>query len=250
MPGVIALPAFTGLTPINLIDSYFDPLLTHDGDLNGRKMDGSHLRSSQPPTTHIVPGAPGVIHQPPPHIPAFFLAETIAAIRGESAGQARLMTDQYSSIARGYTEMNTRFDLHVRQTDRIFGEQHARFEHALAGVKEDIRQLREIQTVAIAGLGVRLAALEGAGEPSGDVLVSKLATIAEAMDHGFDRLAKMMRRNDGPLTSENEIPMDSPPLEGLTPLIVTTTIMRSENPCSFPEPPESPRQHTCGRHRM
>jgi len=174
---------------------------------------------------------------PPPLIPNIFLAETIAAIRGESASQARLINDQYSSVARGYTEMNSRFDLHVRQTDRILAEQHARFEQILDGVRNDTQRFCENQTAAIGDLGRRLSALEGETEASREALASKIAAIAEAVGNGFNRLAVVIGENKYSMSSspllltiarlnrsidtqdqvplENETSADGPSVEGL-----------------------------------
>ena len=134
--------------------------------------------------------------EPPLLIPGVFLNETIGAIRGEAAGQARLIHDQYSSVARGYTEMNSRFELHVRQTDKILAEQHARLEQILDGVRNDTLQFCERQTAAISNLAARLSALEGATNASRDSLASQIAIVAEAVGNGFSRLAATMGKNE------------------------------------------------------
>lgn len=159
-------------------------------------MDPSHLRGLQVPTSHFVPGAPGMLGQPPPVLPAIFLAETISAIRRESAGQARLINDQYSSIARGYAEMNSAFESHFRQTDRILLDHHTHFERILTGVRNDTRQICENQTATITDLGARLTALEAAAEATRGELTSKFTSLTEAMRNGFAFLATMIRKNE------------------------------------------------------
>ena len=163
----------------------------------------------------MVPGAPGVpthsplpgfVQHPPPLLPGIFLTETIGAIRGESAGQARLIKDQYSSVARGYTEMNTQFELYVRQTDRILAEQHARHEQTLEGVRNDTRRFCDTQTAAIADLGARLSVLESAIEASGEAMASKIAALAEAVGNGFTRLAVIMGKNENGILSSILLP--------------------------------------------
>jgi hypothetical protein len=167
-------------------------------------MDPSHLRGPQPPTSHVVPGAPD-FPGPHPHIgfiepqfvfPAPFLAEIVKAIRDESSGQARFIHDQYSSVVRGYAEMNASFDMHVRQTDRIFAEEHAQFQQGLESIRKEMRQFYENQTAAITDLGARLNTLEGLSEASRDTLSSKIATVIETTEHGFDGIVAMIKTNE------------------------------------------------------
>jgi len=240
-------------------------------------MNPPHFRGSQPPTSHIVPGAPGMIAHPPypmepPLIPAFFLAETIAAIRRESAGQARIINDQYSSVVRGYAEMNSRFEVHTRQTDRILAEQYERFEQVLNSIRRDTRHIYDHQMAAITDLGARLSALEDASEASKDALASRITTVAETIGHGFDYLAAMMRKGEygesfrlpirtlpklfvrqGLKTrslSKSRCPqMDRRLKVGLS-LSTVPLMTRSNNPYSFLGPLESQRWSTCKGHRM
>ena len=171
-------------------------------------MDPSHFRGSQPPTSHVVPGASG-IHGHPPHlgfieppfiIPGAFLTETIMAIRNEFSGQNRLLNHQYSGLKQELcetrNEMKERFELCVHQTDRILTEQHARFELRLEGIREVTRKFHESQATVIASFGGRLDALEGLTETSRDTLASELATVVETMGHGFNGLAAMIKNNE------------------------------------------------------
>jgi len=160
-------------------------------------MDSSHLRGPQPPTSHVVPGAPGVTGHPP-HIgfieppfifPTSLLTEIIKSIHNEFLVHGQFIRDQHH-------DMNSRFELTVRQTDRILTEQYARFELSLESIRKDMRQFHESQTAAIADLGTRLDALEGLTESSRDGLASKIADIVEAMGHGFDGLVEMIKNNE------------------------------------------------------
>ena len=135
---------------------------------------------------------PGFVEQPV--IPATFLVETVGAIRREAAGQARLMKDQYSSIARGYTEMSQQFDLNVRQTDRILADRDARFEQILRDIRKDILQYHQHQTAVVTSLEARLVALEGRAETSRDARTLGIEDVAKSMLHGFDRLAALINQ--------------------------------------------------------
>lgn len=164
----------------------------------------SHPRGSQPPTSHVVPGGSGAVGQlpymgfvePPTIFPASFLAEIIGAIRGESHKQAQFIGDQYSSVVSGYREMNERFELYVRQTDRILADQHARFEQKLDGIQKDMCQFHENQIAAVTGLGESLNSFKGLTEASRDTLTSAIATTAETMKHGFGGLAVMIKNSE------------------------------------------------------
>lgn len=166
-------------------------------------MDTPHFRGPQLPTSHVVPGAPGApghpphfgFAEPPPPfiIPAAFLTEIMMAVRSESAAQNRLLSNHYSNLKQDYNAIKEDFQLCVHQTDRILTEQYARFELRLEGIQKSVRQFHETQMAAIADLGVRLGALEGATKPSRDALTTDIATIVEKMGHDFATVVAMIR---------------------------------------------------------
>lgn len=167
-------------------------------------MDPSHFRGSQPPTSHVVPGAPGApgypphfgFIEPPFVIPAAFLTDIVTAIRNESATQNRLLTNHYSNTKQDYNAIKEDFRSCVHQTDRILAEQHARFELRLEGIHKGVRQFHESQMAAIAGLVARLDVLEGSANTSSGALTSEIATVVETMERRFDGLTAMIKNED------------------------------------------------------
>lgn len=159
------------------------------------------FRNQQPPTSRIVPSSPAFFGHPPPigppildplamMIPPPYLAEIISMIRTEFGNQATFLTDQYASIKQGYADMAHQFKLYVRQTDNIIAEQDARLERTLLGIRSDIQQFSDGQTIANTTLEQRLGNLEALTKASRESLDSRIAPVLGMMEHGFNRVIR------------------------------------------------------------
>lgn len=166
-------------------------------------MQPSRFRDSQPLNPHLIHGVHGFLAHPPqvgiidpPFIlPVAFLSEITTVIREEISVQGSFINDRFSSVIRGYAEMNERFNESVRQTDRILAEQEARLEARLNFIQNEIRQFCDSQTAAVATLKEKLGSLEGLTETSRKTLDSKITTVTETMEHRFVELSTMVQNN-------------------------------------------------------
>ena len=167
-------------------------------------MEPSHFRGSQPPTSHRIPGYPPLVGIVDPFVS---LTKAIETMKTELSGLGWHINERFFSVSQGYTEMNTRFDECVRQTDRILAEQGARLETRLEGIQNVIRQLHDSQTADMATLKEksdtlkeRLDTLECLTEASRKTLDSKVATFVEMAGYTESRFHHL-RESNGALPS-------------------------------------------------
>lgn len=145
-----------------------------------------HFRGFQDPA-YIIPGAPDFPGHPqqirgidPPFIvPTGFLTEIIAVIRSEFATQTQFICGQYSDVKRSYAEVSKQLREHGVQ----FGAR-------LDGIKGDMGQFHGNQVAITTALTERSDSLESATKASLNALDSKMASVVEAIEHGFGEIKK------------------------------------------------------------